>query len=270
MTSPVNVRAALIAGLADPSMRIELPAPVAAAVRVWEHSHAIPVPPVPRPGSLVAEAIAAQGAAQAAAALKSRDNTPDPGTAQAVAEARAAEQAAADQRALVVAVRDAAEQQLASVSYGQQAAIITALRARHRQVITELIECAGRLPVADLTDAQVLRLDAPVRDAYVRSSDLAAEAEALWRAVSDVDDAVPLDMPQPLARCLMHVRVPVVYDGWQVDGGTAFGRIGSVEFYRGLAVAVPDPDQWWCPTIAEAVALGDQMTERRRIEALPR
>ena len=170
----------------------------------------------------------------------------------------------------MVAVRDAAEQQLASVSYGQQAAIITALRARHRQVITELIECAGRLPVADLTDAQVLRLDAPVRDAYVRSSDLAAEAEALWRAVSDVDDAVPLDMPQPLARCLMHVRVPVVYDGWQVDGSTVFGRIGSVEFYRGLAVAVPDPDQWWCPTIAEAVALGDQMTERRRIEALPR
>jgi len=203
-------------------------------------------------------------------ALESRDNTPDPGTAQAVAEARAAEQAAADQRALVIAVREAAEQQLASVSYGPQAAIITALRARHRQVITELIECAGRLPVADLTDAQVLRLDAPVRDAYVRSSDLAAEAEALWRAVSDVDDAVPLDMPQPLARCLMHVRVPVVYDGWQVDGSTVFGRIGSVEFYRGLAVAVPDPDQWWCPTIAEAVALGDQMTERRRIEALPR
>jgi hypothetical protein len=268
MTTPITTRAALVAALADPSRRIELPAPVLSAIRVWERVLALPVPAVPRPGSLVQEAITAQAAAVVATALKSRGNTVDPGTVQAVAEAREREQDRADERALVIAVRAAAEQQLAHVSVAHQAAIIAALRARHRQVIAELIDAAGRLPEGALTDGQVLRLDAPVRDAYLRSADLAAEAEVLLGDVRSVDGQAPSAALEPLARCLMHVRTPVVYEHWQVDGSTAFGPVGSLLFYRALAVAVPDPDQWWCPTLTEAVALADEMADRERVEAL--
>jgi hypothetical protein len=259
-----TTRATVLATLADLSLD-GLPAALTRAVTAYVGALGLQVPgPPPAPQAII-EAAAAKALADAA---RTGSDTiridPSPVTA-----ARAAEALHLDQAAITRAVRDAAPLMLCQTVDSHRAQITKALQVRHAAILGELVPAARRLPPG-ITDRQALDAGGHVREDFIASRDLAAQAERLRAVLVDVED-VPGRGPLPslLERCLAYLRIPVLYEAAPSE---PFGQPGTLEFYRRLGRET-EPGDWWLPTRAELHARAVELAEQRRadeVAQLPR
>lgn len=259
-----SARAAVLAAL--PQLGLPgLPAQVTRAVVAYTAALALRPPDPPPAARAVIDATAVK--AFAAAAAKGSDVIEiDPGP---VARARAAEAGHADHAAILAAIRHRAPLALCTIVDQHRAQIIDALQAKHAEVLGQLVPAARRLPPG-ITDRQALDAGGHVREDFIASRDLAAQAERLRAVLVDVED-VPGRGPLPslLERCLAYLRIPVLYEAAPSE---PFGQPGTLEFYRRLGRET-EPGDWWLPTRAELHARAVELAEQRRadeVAQLPR
>jgi hypothetical protein len=235
-----------------------LPAELTKTITAYTAALALRPPDPPPAARAVIDATAVK--AFAAAAAKGSDVIeidPEP-----VARARAAEAQHADQAAILTAIRDRAPLALCTTVDQHRQQIIAALKARHAQIIGELVPAAKRLPPS-ITETAALDAGGQTRVDYLATRDLAAQAEQLRDVLLEVEDAPARgQMPDLAERCLTHVRDFRIYDR-SVDG-RAYGEPGTPEFYRALG-AVTEPADWWLPTTAERHARYGELIEERRL-----
>jgi hypothetical protein len=255
-----TTRASVLATL--PQLGLDgLPAPVSNAVAAYTAALALrPLDPPPAARAVI-DAVAVK--AFAAAAAKGSDVIEI--DSEPVARARATEAGHADHAAILTAIRDRAPLALCTIVDQYRAQVIAALKARHAQIIGQLVPAARRLPPG-ITETAALDAGGKIRVDYIATRDLAAQAEQLRRLLVDVEDTPARGQVPDLAeRCLTHIRDLRIYD--RSVNGTAYGEPGTPEFYRALG-AQTEPGDWWLPTVAERRALADELAEQRRLAGL--
>jgi hypothetical protein len=259
-----TTRATVLATLPDLGLD-NLPAALLRAVVAYTAALALrPPDPPPAPQAII-EAAAAKALADAA---RTGSDTiridPSPVTA-----ARAVEALHLDQAAITRAVRDAAPLMLCQTVDSHRQQITKALQARHAVLLGELIAAAHRLPPA-ITETGALDAGGRVRADYITTRDLSSQAELLRAVLTDVED-VPGRGPLPtlLERCLLYVRIPVLYDAAPSE---PFGQPGTLDFYRRLGRET-EPGAWWLPTRTELHARAVELADQQRadqVAQLPR
>jgi hypothetical protein len=253
-----TARAGALASLPDLGLD-NLPAALVRAFTSYGAALALRSPDPPPAVQSVIDAVAA-GAFDAAAAKGSDVITIDP---RPIAAARAAETEHADRAAILAAIRDRAPRALCAIVDQHRPQIITAIQHRHAQIIGELVPAARRLPPG-ITDRQALDAGGHVREDFIATRDLAAQAEQLRALLTDVEN-VPLRGPVPasLEMALTYLRDPLIYDRPR----DAYGQPGTPEFYRALARDA-DAGTFWLPTRAEQRARADELADERRLAGL--
>jgi len=256
-------RASNVAALADPALGVKLPAAVAKAIRGYQACQQVR-PPAPPPQGAARLAVVDAGIDLAEDALSAGrpPAAPDPAK---IAAAREREQAALDAAAIVAEVRAAAVIGLNRITDEHRAAVFTAIRARHAELVTELTGHARELPPG--ADEQVaLQQGGATREHYLAAVDLVNRIEALRGLFRDVEDA-PAHGAAPglMELAVTYLRTPLFYDSREdTSGTTRFGAYGTREFYLGACREV-DPGDWWLPTTAERDDLADAIHEQRRV-----
>ena len=257
MTS-TTARAAALASVTELGLD-GLPAEVTRTVVAYDSVMALGLPEPP-PGPQAAVTAQAREALSAACRKGSTTIVVDPGP---VAAARAAEAAHRDQAAILAALRELAPLELCRTADQHRGQIVAALKARHAQIIAQLVPAAHRLPPG-IDDRAALDQGGQVRVDFIAVRDLSAEAERLRAVLTDVEDVPGRgQIPGGLEISLTHIRDPRIYDGPRGQ----YGQPGSPEHYRALG-AETEPADWWLPTTAERAARAAEIIEDRRLAGI--
>jgi len=202
MTS-TTARAAALASVTELGLD-GLPAEVTRTVVAYDSVMALGLPEPP-PGPQAAVTAQAREALSAACRKGSTTIVVDPGP---VAAARAAEAAHRDQAAILAALRELAPLELCRTADQHRGQIVAALKARHAQIIAQLVPAAHRLPPG-IDDRAALDQGGQVRVDFIAVRGLSAEAERLRAVLTDVEDVPGRgQIPSGLEISLTHIRDP--------------------------------------------------------------
>jgi hypothetical protein len=270
VTVPYAAQAGLhadnLAGLAD--LRVTLPDAVLGAIAAFKVSVNVVAERPPLPGTLAAEAAAAEARRQARAAAASAKPAfsldPAPVTA-----ARRREGELADAELLAAAIRDAAAAHLAETVQTHMAAVISALQARHADLMADLTARAKRLPPG-CDDQAALREGGQIRVDYIACRDAVAEESVLREFLRVVEHAPPRGTPDGLTICLQYEKTGELYRrAWQAPTwDLTHGQLATLEFW--LSAGREPAFQWWMPSRRELDARIREVTsemQARRVRA---
>ena len=241
------------------TLRVTLPAPVAGAIRAYRASLTVLAERPPLPGTLAAEAAAAEARRQAVAAASGKPFTLDP---KAVTAARHKEGELADAELLAAAIRDAAAAHLTETVQTHMAATIGALQARHRDLMTDLVQRAKRLPPGT-DDETALEAGGEIRTDFLAARDLVAEEDVLREAVRIVEHAPSRGAPDPVVACLQYERSGELYrNHWRTRSwDLTHGQLATLTFWLS---AGREPFEWWLPSRRELDARVAEFTAEQQ------
>jgi hypothetical protein len=243
------------------TLDITLPAPVTTAISGYASVMRMPAPPVPERGA-AERAIRATADQLARHAMTGKQPAPPPQPLDVtpVRQARQDDTDALDRAALHRELRAAAALVLCE-TFSSSPQAITAIQARHSQVMGELARHARLLPEG-ADDSTALEAGGQHRESYLAARDLATLAARLREAVRLIEDHSPFDVSDSLELCLGYERTGQLYRrAWLAPSSTTvYGPLGSLDFW--LSACREPGYEFWLPSAAELRAHANRMREQ--------
>jgi hypothetical protein len=255
-----GLRAQQLAALAQ--LDLTLPVAVTTAITGYQNVMALPPPQVPDRGA-DQRATRALADELARAALLGGKRPSVPLDVTPIRDSRQADQDGIDRVNLARELRESAAAELCAIFGRNARPVITALQARHREVMGELARHARALPEG-ADDQAALEAGGQVREHYLAARDLTATITQLRDAMRLTEDRQPDAGADGLELCLMFEKTGRLYrNAWLAPADTSIhGPLGSFEFYLS---ACREDYEWWVPSAAELAAHATSIREQMHV-----